>query len=353
MAELIPARWRSEATKGPANALVCTIQTTTLPSDPQLIVVSARRRRRETERLAFSVAAPDAARLRSLLRQRGQGLPVVIRPPGGWLLERDVTLPIAAAEELGRVLSYEMDRFTPFRADEVIWRFVPLSRDGRSGVVRVRLSLVPRRGLNDLIAALAAAGVTPDLLECQRSDGDVRVIAIERPPTPRDRRRRRARLVLAFGCAALAVAVIAQPLVRQSIAISNLDARIAALQPQVRRAEALRARISGAVTGSEIIAKEQSRTGNVLQIMAALTQILPDDTYLTSLTLSGRSLTIEGQSAAAAKLITALSNDRLFAEPSFTAPVTRTDRGADLFALRTRINPTDASGPDPAQPAQR
>ncbi|MBV8455242.1 MAG: PilN domain-containing protein [Acetobacteraceae bacterium] len=339
--DLLPAHWRAGSAV-PSNALVLTIQPSPTP-DPPLVLVAERRRRSETELLAFSPGALDQERLRALLRRRGRNLLVVIRVPPAWLLEREVVLPIAAADEMGRVLSYEMDRFTPFRADEVIWTFMLQARDPAQQVVRARLSLVPRVSLDQLLSLLEAAGAAPTLLECNRPDGEIRAIPIARPLTARDRRRRFAERALVLGCLALVVAVIAVPLVRQTLARADVEARIAALEPKARQAEILRARIAGALKGADVMTKEQARTGNVLEILAALTQILPDDTYLTSLRLKDQTLTIEGQSAAAAKLIPALSNNALFADPAFTGPVTRTEHGKDLFELRVSVNPPTSS----------
>jgi general secretion pathway protein L len=333
--DLVPARWRA-APAGPASALVFALH-----SEPNglVVAVNERRNRRETERFRFPLDEAGIASAERLLRQRRRDLPVVVRPPPSWLLEREVTLPLAAADELDRVLAYEMDRFTPFQSDEVYWSFDLRSRDTGAGVVRVRLAVVPRIPLQGLIAPLEREGAGPSLLEFSVAGGAVRSIRIECSPTRRQGRQRSAVRLGAAACAALALAAVAQPLLRQSVALSGVDSRIAALNPRVAKAEALRRRLVSASTGADTIAREELRVGNPLRILASLTELLPDDTYLTSFGLHDRTLTLEGQSAAAAKLIGALSGDPLIQEPAFTAPVTRTRDGADLFALRAKIGP--------------
>ena len=80
------------------------------------------------------------------------------------------------------------------------------------------------------------------------------------------------------------------------------------------------------------------RQGDALQILAALTQALPDDTWLADLSLKPGNLTMDGQSADAAKLIALLAAVPGLQDPSFTAPVTRTNDGkADLFSLRVGV----------------
>ena len=51
-------------------------------------------------------------------------------------------------------------------------------------------------------------------------------------------------------------------------------------------------------------------------------------------------LTLSGQSLAAPKLIAALSGDPAISNPSFIAPVTRSEDGrADLFSIRAELAP--------------
>ncbi len=330
MTELVPPRLRPAAS-GPASAVVLTLRSEGV--DP-VVILSTRRHRRETERLRFPLA--DAGLRSRQLRLSRRGAPVVLRPPSSWLLEREVGLPLAAEEELRRVLAYEMDRFTPFSADDVYWGFHVLDRDLRAGVIRLRLSVVPRAGLRALTEALAAVAMAPALLEIPAANGGIRVLPIERPQTGREQRRRALLTAGALGCVVLAIAAVAQPLIRQSLRAGAIDDRIAALQPAVTRVEGLRRRLAAASDGADAIAGERARLADPLLILATVTRSLPDDTYLTSFGLHERTITMAGQSASAAKIITALTADKLIEGPAFTAPVTRTEHGADLFAIRAR-----------------
>jgi len=70
-----------------------------------------------------------------------------------------------------------------------------------------------------------------------------------------------------------------------------------------------------------------------------LTEALPDDTWLTSLTLHQRKLTLEGQSAVATRLIATLAATPRLRNPSFAAPVLRNDQQVDLFAIQAEVGP--------------
>ena len=264
---------------------------------------------------------------------------VVLRLPEAALLEREVALPLAAERDPEAVLGYEMDRLTPFRAADVVWRASGLKRDRARGRLSLRLSLVPRSLFAAALPALARIGLKPDCVEAPAPGGGWRRIPLATSGTGRAEGRR---LRLAAGLVAgLAVIAVALPFVRQSLAGRALAARIAVLQPRVAEAEALRARAVSEAAGSEAFAALAARVGNPVAVLAALTDSLPDDTYLESLALSERHLAITGRSAAAARLIGLLAADPLVRNPAFAAPVTSAP-GGDEFAIRAEVGPSTA-----------
>ncbi len=295
------------------------------------------------------IADAAAAALRAMVADAGPGGgAVLLRLPPGSALQRDVTLPLGAEAALERVLTYEMDRLTPFVAADVFFAWTVLRRDREAGRLRLRLSLIPKAPLLPLLDTCRAAGAAPRAIEVEAADGrgadghgsDGGRLSI---PLAHDRpvaaRRERRRLLLAGGgCAALAAAAILLPFALQSVASSRLDRRMAALQPRVEAAAALRRRIAGGSAGADLVADERQRLGDTLQVIAAVTRVLPDDTFLSDLTLRQGQLTISGQSPSAAALIPAISADPAFAAPAFSAPVTRIEgQNTDLFSIRAGV----------------
>jgi general secretion pathway protein L len=102
---------------------------------------------------------------------------------------------------------------------------------------------------------------------------------------------------------------------------------------------ALRSQLAIVASGNNAIAAA-AQAGDTVQILAALTNALPDGTFLTDFTLKSGDLTIDGQSSDAARLISVLSAAPGFHDPSFIAPVTRAINGqADLFSIRATVSP--------------
>jgi general secretion pathway protein L len=263
-----------------------------------------------------------------------------LRLPTGVLLEQRVSLPLAAARDPRQVLHYEMDRLTPFKPDDVFWSCSIERADRTTRQLTVLLSLVPKASLQPLLGALASSGLRASVLEASRPDGSLLHIPFATAPTIRKRLQARAEVVLGLTCAALAATAIFVPFTLQTITLERVESRIAELQPLVAQAEAARTRLTAEAGTASSISAERTRIGDALQALAAITDLLPDDTYLTDLTLRARRLTVGGRSDAAVKLIPTLAADRTIGNPAFLTPVTRAASGRpDVFSIAAELIP--------------
>ncbi len=147
------------------------------PDDP--LVISLRKRNQET---VIGQFARDEAGLQAALSALNrQAQParrnVVLRLPDGVLLEREVTLPLAAERDAYNVVGFEIDRFTPFAANDVFWDTTLLRRNRSRARVELRLSVVPKAALDPILTALSHIGTKPVTIEGQGGE-DVRRISL-------------------------------------------------------------------------------------------------------------------------------------------------------------------------------
>ncbi|HTZ70829.1 MAG TPA: PilN domain-containing protein [Acetobacteraceae bacterium] len=296
-----------------------------------------RRRRDQLSRVAtVRLDEPGLPTLRAALNGRPSGEPVVLRVPPRDLLERTVALPLAAERELERVLTYDMERLTPFAAEEVFWAAVPLARDRARGRLTVRLSLIPRAKVQALLDLLADCGGRPSLLEAE-TDGGPRAIRLAHTPSSARLARLNPRTA-AYVLAGMATLVVASPFLHQSLDMTEAQHRLDTLAPRMREVDALRRRIASVSAGGDAVARETARLGDMLEALAAITEILPDDSYLTEFTMRERKMTLSGLSASAPRLISALSSDPRIKNPAFTAPVTKDENNhKDVFSIRAEL----------------
>jgi general secretion pathway protein L len=85
--------------------------------------------------------------------------PVVLTIPKQWVVVKTVELPASTYENLREVVYYELDRFTPFAADEALYDFIVIRRDAE------KISLLVAAVKEDILRSYSsvlkdAAGIT-------------------------------------------------------------------------------------------------------------------------------------------------------------------------------------------------
>lgn len=300
------------------------------------IGVNLRRNGRETLLGRFSLTADSMAEL-----PRRPGQRWVLRLTQADVLAKTVALPIAAEGQVHQALAFQMHQQTPFTLDEIYWSHFITQRDRQSGRLSVRLLLVPRQSLATLLRALDHFGIVPNRAEIGDGPDQERTLPLDGDGGSVDRARRRALLWPAVACCFLfALGAIAAPFVRQTISLVSLDRGISAGRAMAAEAERLRGELDRLASAISLVERERDKVGRPLAILATLTGILPDDTYLTEVTVQQRKVSFSGGSAAAARLIGALSAGDGLLNVAFAAPVTRLETShAELFTITAEVPP--------------
>jgi general secretion pathway protein L len=316
MAELLP-RSLTQANTGASGGIVVGV-------DPNGNVAATIRRGGRQQPLTLGAAARLAGRR-----------PISLRPPPSIVLEKHHIVPAASRRELDQMLRYELPRITPFQPRDLFWRWDAHPRPGDKSRIAITLTMVPKAALAAALDVLATAGIKPAYIEAGPP---------ERPTLlPVDDQPRSGNLLgqaLAWTCAGLAIVALLLPVALQEVALWSTDNAIEDLRPAIAQVEALRRGITADGATRQILAKELQHTGDVLQILATITRILPDDTFLTDFSLHERQILLSGRSAAATRLITGLSADPAIRDAAFAAPVTRVEGATtDVFAIRATIAP--------------
>jgi general secretion pathway protein L len=316
LTELLPSTWTSSAVRG-RDGIVIDVD------DSQSITASSRRNGRY-ESLTLGVAARLASRK-----------PVLLRPPAETVLTKVHVVPAAPRRQLDQLLRHELVRITPFPADALFWRWQGHAKPGDTSRLEIVFTMVPKLGLSTALRALDDLGIRPDFVEVQVAGRPALLPFSESP-----QRSGGTALVrgLSWACAVLVAAAVLLPVVMQAITLNATETAIAELQPTIAQVDALRRGISANDAGKDILAREAERTGDVLQILATITRILPDDTFLTDFALRERQMTLSGRSASAPRLITGLSGDPAIRNTAFAAPVTRIEGAtSDIFSIKAEI----------------
>lgn len=255
---------------------------------------------------------------------------IVLYLPDDKVLSKTLKLPLAAEENLREVLSFEMDRQTPFRSDQVYYDFTVLLRNPRENTLTLELVLVPHKVVDELLAGLAGLELYPDRVTRKgngqgKADTTINLLPTEQRPRKRVMLRR---VNLALGALALALLLgaVSLPLVSKHRQIQSLQLLLDMAATRAEDARDLREAVDRLTADARFLVNRKQSSLSVLQIMEEVTRILPDDTWLNRLEIRGSEVQIQGQSSAAAALIPLIESSALLHNARFRSPVTRLTR---------------------------
>jgi general secretion pathway protein L len=253
---------------------------------------------------------------------------VAVRVPSERALRRMLTLPIAADRNLSAVIGFELDRYTPFKAEQAYYSFVVEGRDRAKGELRVALTVVARKEVDPLLERLRSWGLQPTSLELRDANQSLNLLPTARRESPSAFAVWR-NAALAAIAAALLVAVIALPLVQKTEIETRLEQEVAAARAEALRAEQVRKELKQLVDEESAILDRRKQRPSGIQLLDEIARLLPDNAWLNRFELSDARVTIRGEAANASELVKLIESSGKFRNAAFEGALThdaRTDR---------------------------
>ena len=233
-------------------------------------------------------------------------------------LRRTLQLPAAAAADLRRVLDYEMDRQTPFRAEAVYFDARVLGRNATR--LEVELAAAPRAVIDPLLAHLGSLGITIDAVDVVVDGVPLGLNLL--PPARRAVRRdprRRLNSFLAGATLLLTVLALHQWLADRRATLAAMRAEIAAERAPAARVAALREQLEEGRIADAYLARRKAAAPSMMALLAALTHNLPDGTWIDRLSVTTHpgQVGLQGESTQTAGLIERLQRAPMLEDPAF------------------------------------
>lgn len=290
----------------------------------------------------------------TLLRQRLDDLLVeqhvedpeytLLLPPE-MVLRRQVSLPLAAEKELGQALRFDLDRQTPFRSEDVYYDYRVLNRRVDAGLIDVELVVAPREGVDEIIEELRQTGLP---LHRVALDENGRTVPLASGPgfnllprEARDRRinrRMRINALLAMLAVALLLVVMWQSVSVREAKLETLTEATDEARREAQLVKNMDNEYQDAMRAASFLAREKGQRAPVIDIMAEVTRVVPEDTYLSRLVVEECEISMQGLSAGAQRLIQVINESELMSEAAFRGPI-QTDPRTSLerFNLVARL----------------
>jgi general secretion pathway protein L len=335
---LLPQAWRRRIR---SQALVVRIEH---PDDPQLVVLDAEE---EAYRLPLATVPPPQLRqqLAQMAHDAGR---TQLQLDAHSLLHKVLTLPAVTESRLESVLGFEMDRHTPFRADDVYYGYRISKRDAENQRIMVDLYLMPRTRLDALLQQLQNFGIAPTSVVPADSQTSFQSQTLNLLPKAQrssvgQQRQRSLRNRILVTVVLLAL-LAGFPLYERSERVARLEAALEQPRSQAQRAQQVRAEIDALAEGRQFLGRKKAAQVPVLFILDELTRLLPDNTWLSRFELNGQTLRIQGESGSASSLIGLLEDSELLMTVDFTSPVTINPRSRrERFSIEAQLETAAAN----------
>jgi len=279
---------------------------------------------------------------------------VVVAVPAREVLRKTIELPAAVEENLLQALTYDLDRHTPFKAEELYFDAVVARRDAARGVVHVDLAAVRRAAVDPALKLVAAwgaevAAVVPSSLDMATPS---RVNLLPQAMRPSRSLWRRWQFWLPLAVVALLVPVaIGIPLWQKRDYAIQMNSLADQARAQAAVSETLRAELDGKVVDFNTALLRKFAFPSALQTLDYVSKLLPDDTWLSQFELKNvtkgkevqREILVRGETGNAGRLVQLFEDSQHFAQAAPRSPTTKIQPGpGEVFDLGAQLKPRAA-----------
>jgi general secretion pathway protein L len=280
-----------------------------------------------------AIPAPLAAAL------RGSQLELALKPDR--FLFRPLELPSRAAEFLQGIVHAQIDRLTPWSASDAAFGWTRPSEIGKDRIM-VTVAATTRALMHSYTQALTSFGarsltVTTTPQTAVPGSEPIRVFEHSM--------RGETGLQLARGVLAAAVMLMVLAaglsMTGSQLVLDALDTEQQELSQRIARYRAsFLGTSAGTLSQQQALERRKRETAASVLAIEALSQALPDHTYVTELRIEGDKLQVIGVTRDAPALIELIEQSPHFTRATFFAPTTRSSEDAgERFHIETRIKP--------------
>ena len=245
----------------------------------------------------------------------------ILRFHGSSATIKNFELPAIAEKNLFPILRFEIERQTPFLCSQIYFTYQIRERCLDKGRIVVAVAIVRKAMLDNVLQFVQKLGLFPKVVGVFSSENIIPTFKFK-PDVKRFGYNRNWRDLLPSFVIAFLVMVAAYSW------IIHQDEVLASLNEQLNNAIAadienknLRQQLSALDQKLKFLPAEYEKL-RVVEMLNELTRLLPDETWVHQLEITGNRVRMTGYSSAAASLITLLDSASFISNTKFSAPIT-------------------------------
>jgi len=278
------------------------------------------------------------ATLNWLNEQRLKGTDIILLIPANKVLQKSISLPLATKDNLRQVLGFEMDRRTPFTVDQVYFDYLIEKKDVGKNQLHVQLFAAPKDTTDLSLKTLNSWGIEPNAISTKDNIKNLNLFPIEQQSLEGNRQENKLTLILAAVTFCLFMAVLYLPLLKQDQALNKLEKEVSESRAIAVKIKDLKEKKNKIFERSLFLISKRNDNTLVIEILNELTQLIPDDTWLTRFAITKGEIQIQGESNTASSMIPIIESSDNFTGARFRSPVTRNNiRKKDKFNLTAKL----------------
>ena len=256
------------------------------------------------------------------------------------ILQKEITLPLATEENLENVISYEIDRYTPFKKEDVYFNVRVKERDKKEKKIYVILSVIKKHILDDVLEFSKACDLSVGDIFRVEDSGEEKINFTGFLGSLNSTSKSSASIKwLWWITILLAICALIMPIAKNYWLGQQLNEELAVMEGEVKDVRELLAQYKDVKNNVSLVEKLNVNNTKVIKLLNDLTKIIPDDTSLNRLSLEEGIVRIQGLSDAASRLIPMLDASDEFVDVRFVAPVTRDGTsGKEKFTIEIALN---------------
>lgn len=258
---------------------------------------------------------------------------VILEVPENSGLCKRITLPRAAKDDLRVILYNQIDRITPFTADQIYFSYQIIDDDPASDHIELNFYIIPKSKFETIIEKITSYGIKIDRLILENADHEMNFL----PRNENNINGVNSKNISAFKfwlSLAMLLGILLIPTGYYEYRINNLQKDVDNTDNSAQSAIALNTLFESHKADMIYLVDKKQNNPLSLQIINEISVLLGDDTWLDQLIIKGENVQLYGYSASATKTLEALEQSALFRNAQFMAAVVQNNlQNAERFQI--------------------
>lgn len=264
--------------------------------------------------------------------------------PEEHVMRKRIILPRVARHNLRTVVNYQIGRLTPFSADKVFFDVLEVpALTPNDNTIEVEFIAVLKTAAQPWIDQIERlTGLVVSRLIVPQTDGLLNQQAINLFAQQRSknawwfRLNRNSLLLLALVVVLFATTVV--PVIKLRTLVVERKHEIKVLDQRVTGLQEKRQILEHDLASLNYVLEQRANNHELSSIIEELTRTVPDEIFINSLSVQKQAVMISGIGTGVVDLIELLNNSPLFENAKFTASITRSRDGQDIFTASMQLS---------------